>query len=139
MGEATIALRPETVAERPALEGYVDRRVAFGIRPEDLEDAALVPDTSRHARLSSQVDIREDMGAEVYLHLPLPAEPVMSAPVAEEGDAHPETEEPPPAFVARVDRDTRAREGEPIELVVDTTRLHFFDLETGVAIAGERN
>jgi len=134
MGEATIALRPETVAERPALEGYVDRPLAFGIRPEDLEDAALVPDTSRHARLSSQVDIREDMGAEVYLHLPLPAEPVMSGPVAEEGDDPPETEEPPPAFVARVDRDTRAREGEPIELVVDTTRLHFFDLETGIAI-----
>ena len=42
--------------------------------------------------------------------------------------------EPPPAFVARVDRDTRAREGEPIELVVDTTRLHFFDLETGAAV-----
>ena len=134
MGESTIALRPETVSERPALEGYVDRPLAFGIRPEDLEDAALVPDTSRHARLSSQVDIREDMGAEVYLHLPLPAEPVMSRPVAEEGDAQPETEEPPPAFVARVDRDTRAREGEPIELVVDTTRLHFFDLETGVAV-----
>ncbi len=134
MGEATIALRPETVAERPALEGYVDRPLAFGIRPEDLEDAALVSDTSRHARLSSQVDIREDMGAEVYLHLPLPAAPVMSGPVAEEGDEPPETDEPPPAFVARVDRDTRAREGKPIELVVDTTRLHFFDLETGVAV-----
>ena len=131
MGEATIELRPETVSERPALEGYVDRRLAFGIRPEDLEDAALVPDASRHARLSSQVDIREDMGAEVYLHLPLPAEPVMSEPVAE---GHDGADERPPAFVARVDRDTRAREGEPIELVVDTTRLHFFDLETGVAI-----
>jgi len=58
----------------------------------------------------------------------------MSGPVAEEGDDPPEAEEPPPAFVARVDRDTRAREGEPIELVVDTTRLHFFDLETGIAI-----
>ena len=131
MGEATIELRPETVSERPALEGYVDRRLAFGIRPEDLEDAALVPDASRHARMSSQVDIREDMGAEVYLHLPLPAEPVMSEPVAEGQDG---ADERPPAFVARVDRDTRAREGEPIELVVDTTRLHFFDLETGVAI-----
>ena len=74
------------------------------------------------------------MGAEVYLHLPLPAEPVMSGPVAEEGDDPPQADEPPPAFVARVDRDTRAREGEPIELVVDTTRLHFFDLETGVAV-----
>ena len=58
----------------------------------------------------------------------------MSGPVAEEGDDPPEADEPPPAFVARVDRDTRAREGEPIELVVDTTRLHFFDLETGVAV-----
>jgi multiple sugar transport system ATP-binding protein len=138
MGEATIPLRPETVASRPALEGYVDRQIAFGIRPEDLEDAALVPDASQRARLSSQVDIREDMGAEVYLHLPLPAEPVMSEPVAEDRDDAPEADERPPAFVARVDRDTGAREGEPIELVVDTTRLHFFDLETGVAIADER-
>ena len=139
MGEATIELRPETVAERPALEGYVDRPLAFGIRPEDLEDAALVPDASSRARLSSQVDIREDMGAEVYLHLPLPAEPVMTEPVTEEQrDDAPEADERPPAFVARVDRDTRAREGEPIELVVDTTRLHFFDLETGVAISDGR-
>jgi multiple sugar transport system ATP-binding protein len=134
MGEATIALRPQTVAERPALEGYVGRALAFGIRPEDLEDAALVPDASRHARLATRVDIREDMGAEVYLHLPLPAEAVLSEPVATGHDDVAEADERPVAFVARVDRDTRAREGEPIELVVDTTRLHFFDLETGLAI-----
>jgi multiple sugar transport system ATP-binding protein len=134
LGEVTLALRPETVAERPALEGYVGRPLAFGIRPEDLEDAALVPDASRHARLSTQVDIREDMGAEVYLHLPLPAEAVASEPTATPHDHVAEADERPVAFVARVDRDTRAREGEPIELVVDTTRLHFFDLETGLAI-----
>jgi multiple sugar transport system ATP-binding protein len=134
MGEVTLALRPETVAERPALEGYVGRPLAFGIRPEDLEDAALVPDASRHARLSTKVDIREDMGAEVYLHLPLPAEAVASEPTATPHDRVAEADERPVAFVARVDRDTRAREGEPIELVVDTTRLHFFDLETGLAI-----
>jgi multiple sugar transport system ATP-binding protein len=134
MGEVTLALRPETVAERPALEGYVGRPLAFGIRPEDLEDAALVPDASRHARLSTQVDIREDMGAEVYLHLPLPAEAVASEPTATPHDHVAEADERPVAFVARVDRDTRAREGEPIELVVDTTRLHFFDLESGLAI-----
>jgi multiple sugar transport system ATP-binding protein len=134
MGEVTIALRPETVAERPALEGYVGRPLAFGIRPEDLEDAALVPDASRHARLSTQVDIREDMGAEVYLHLPLPAEAVASEPTVTVHDDVAEADERPVAFVARVDRDTRAREGEPIALVVDTTRLHFFDLESGLAI-----
>jgi len=133
LGETSITLRAETVAERPALEGYVGREVAFGLRPEDLEDAALVPG-AEGARLSSHVDIREDMGSEVYLHLPLPAEPVPTEPVADPAADDTEGEERPPAFVARVDRDTRAREGEPIELVVDTTRLHFFDLESGVTI-----
>ena len=37
-------------------------------------------------------------------------------------------------FVARLDRETRAREREQIELAVDTRRMHFFDPERGVAI-----
>ena len=37
-------------------------------------------------------------------------------------------------FVARVDRETRAREGGEIELVVDPKRLHFFAIETGLGI-----
>ena len=38
-------------------------------------------------------------------------------------------------FVARVDRESSAREGDRIEVAVDTRMLHFFDLETGEAIA----
>jgi hypothetical protein len=37
-------------------------------------------------------------------------------------------------FVARVPRETTAREGEQAHLGVDTRRLHFFDLETGEGI-----
>jgi ABC-type sugar transport system ATPase subunit len=37
-------------------------------------------------------------------------------------------------WVARLDRDTRAAEGEKVELAVDTARLHFFDSETGEGI-----
>jgi multiple sugar transport system ATP-binding protein len=37
-------------------------------------------------------------------------------------------------FVARLDPRTRAQEGQQVELVVDTTRLHFFDAETGLGI-----
>jgi hypothetical protein len=40
-------------------------------------------------------------------------------------------------FVARVDRSTRAREGRPLELLVDTRRLHFFEPETGRGIYGD--
>ena len=38
-------------------------------------------------------------------------------------------------FVARVGRESGAREGDRIEVAVDTRLLHFFDLETGSAIA----
>ena len=41
--------------------------------------------------------------------------------------------------IARLNPRTRARKGEPIELVVDTNRLHFFDLEDSAAIYSKSN
>jgi multiple sugar transport system ATP-binding protein len=41
-------------------------------------------------------------------------------------------------FVARLDPRTRAQEREPIELVIDTARLHFFDPDTGLGIDNGR-
>ena len=37
-------------------------------------------------------------------------------------------------FLARLNPRTTAKEGEPLELVVDVSRLHFFDPETGLGI-----
>jgi hypothetical protein len=37
-------------------------------------------------------------------------------------------------FIARLERGTRAREGDRLDVAVDTRRLHFFDLETGTGI-----
>ena len=134
LGEASLRLDAATLSARPALAGYVGRELALGIRPEDVEDAELHGGTPNGARLSARVDIRENMGSEVFLHLPSPAPSVLTDAVKEAlGDAADE-EERRPAFVARVDRASRAREGEQIDLVVDRARLHFFDLETGAAI-----
>jgi hypothetical protein len=36
-----------------------------------------------------------------------------------------------------VERGIAAREGEATRLVVDTARLHFFDLDTGESLTGE--
>jgi multiple sugar transport system ATP-binding protein len=133
-GQETVELDSATIAKRLRLMGYAGREVALGIRPEDVEDAALVGGAPAASRFSSRVDIREDMGSEVYLHLPAPAAPVLDDSVREALEEAAEEEERRPAFVARVDRATQAREGEPIELAVDTTRLHFFDLDSGEAI-----
>ena len=44
MGDQRLTLDPQTLADRPALAAYEGKNVILGIRPEDLEDAALVPD-----------------------------------------------------------------------------------------------
>ena len=46
------------------------------------------------------------------------------------------TREGETSIVASLDPSSRAREGEDIELTVDTMRLHFFDLESAAAING---
>jgi multiple sugar transport system ATP-binding protein len=111
-------------------------RIILGVRPEDLEDAAFVGDVLVGRRLSAQVDIREDMGSEVYIHFGVAGKAVrgedVRAAVGEEAAEVAEVKGN--VWVARVDRDTSAQEEGKVELVVDTTRLHFFDPETGDAI-----
>jgi multiple sugar transport system ATP-binding protein len=140
LGEHRLAL-DDVLATRPAIAGYEGRRVILGIRPEDLEDASLTENVAPDRRLSAGVDIREDMGAEVFVHFAVAAPAVRGADVrAAVGDEaieataqHARTEGS--LFVARVDRASPAREGDRLDLAVDTRRLHLFDVETGLAIA----
>jgi multiple sugar transport system ATP-binding protein len=148
-GPHRLSVPPETLDATPGLAGYAGRRVVLGIRPEDLEDAATLYESRSDRRMSVVCDIREDLGSEVYVHFNVTAEPVHTSEVIEAlvvDDA--EDEEARIAadrargvgatFVARLDRTTRAREREELELEVDVTRLHFFDPETGVRIGDAR-
>jgi multiple sugar transport system ATP-binding protein len=136
-GDHLLRVGARAAADRPALTGYVGRRVLLGIRPEDVEDATLVAHAPADRTLAAATDIREDMGAEVYVHLSLGVQPVrrpdVEEAIAEEG-AEPGALAPAAAFVGRLGRGTEAREGEPLRIVVDTDRLYFFDPESGRAI-----
>ena len=135
----TLRSVPDAVAAaRPGLNAYEGKPVVLGIRPEDLEDAALAREPG--AALDIEVDIREDMGSEVYVHFAVPGEPVETAEVLEAmqeedvaGAVHERMRRGVP-FIARLDRGTKAREGERLRLAVNTARLHFFDPDTGLGI-----
>ena len=127
-------------AQRPALEQFVGRQVILGIRPEDIEDAALSSSKPEDRRLSAVADICEDMGSEILVHFGVGAAPVRGADVAAAVGAEAieataeQAREKGNLFVARLERGTHAREREQIELAVRTDRLHFFDPETGAGI-----
>jgi multiple sugar transport system ATP-binding protein len=134
-GDNALHVDGDVLEARPALRGFEGRSVILGLRPEDIEDAAAAgaPDGRR---LSATVDIREDMGSEVFIHFGVAGKAVrgsdVKAAVGEEAAEVAETKGN--VWVARVDRDTAAEEGGNVELVVDTSRLHFFEPESGDAI-----
>jgi multiple sugar transport system ATP-binding protein len=131
---------PASLSEsRPGLERYEGKTVVLGIRPEDLEDASLARFGTDDV-IGAVVDIREDMGAEVFAHFRVDADAVESEEVLEAM----EEEDVPGAvrermrggvpFIARLERSTTAREGDRLDIAVDTRRLHFFDPDTGAGI-----
>ena len=72
LGESVLPLPRTLLARRPSLAGYVGRELVVGIRPEDIEDAELVP-SANGASLPVQVKLAEALGAEVIAHFPLGA------------------------------------------------------------------
>ncbi len=127
------------VRGRPALEQHVGHRVILGVRPEDLDDAR-VTGRGDGGTIAAVVDIREDLGSEVLVHFGVGAPAVrgedVEAALGEEAleATSEQARRKGSLFTARVTRESAAREGEPIELAVNTSRLHFFEVETGNAI-----
>jgi multiple sugar transport system ATP-binding protein len=79
------------------------------------------------------------MGSEVFVHFRVDAPPLrgedVRAAVGEEAlAATADATRSGTLFVARVDRESRAREGDAIRLSVDGRRLHFFDIASGAAV-----
>jgi multiple sugar transport system ATP-binding protein len=124
--------------QHPALEKYLGRTVVTGIRPEHLEDAALVPGAAPESVIEVTVELREELGAEVNAHCTVGVAPLQVAAVAI-GDSEPdaaEIEEVPqiPAIIARLDPRTAIREGERARVHVDLDSLHFFDPDSGESL-----
>jgi multiple sugar transport system ATP-binding protein len=144
VGDAALALDDRVVSARPALERYVGRRVVLGIRPESLEDAALEPDTPDDRKLHGVVVLREPLGAEIVAHFDVDARPALTEDVRELArdvgqeaavrKAAEEEQGQTTTMVGRFGPRSRARTGDVIDVAVDTSTVHLFDLETGLGI-----
>ena len=53
---------------KPAIESYAGKDILFGIRPEDIGSERAESDANAPS-ISAKVEVREPMGAEIYLHL----------------------------------------------------------------------
>jgi multiple sugar transport system ATP-binding protein len=136
-GPHDIRIDSRLAASRPTLEGYDGRRVVLGVRPQNIEDSSLVDTGDTDSTIDATVELREDLGAEVDVHVgidaPVPAlEAVIEA--TESADATGVTGRPEGIFVARLGPGTEAREGRDVKLWLDPRALHFFDPDSGAAL-----
>jgi multiple sugar transport system ATP-binding protein len=134
LGEIVLPLPSSLVARRPGLAHYAGREVVVGIRPEDIEDASLVP-SANGSSVPVRITLAEALGSEVIAHFPLGGE---VEPVAVEGAPDsPSLEAATDSGVlltARLSPRSGARSGQPLRVSIDVERLHFFDPETDQAI-----
>ena len=140
LGDERLTLDEEVLETRPALTSYEGRDVIVGIRPEELEDAALDPDARSDRRLKGKLELREALGSEVMAHVAVRARPAVTEDVRELAadmeapEDHVEPRGDATTIVGRFGSRSKVREGEQIEMVVDTRGLHFFDPTTGLGI-----
>ena len=123
LGSQTLQLPAAVFERRPALRNASDRPLIVGIRPEDLQDAALAP--PGHGLLKAKAVLVELLGAELMVHFVIDAPTVDAGDpdaVKEIGDEH--------ASVGRFDPRSPVSTGDIVEAAVTLENLHFFDPET---------
>jgi multiple sugar transport system ATP-binding protein len=124
--------------------GRGDRKLIAGIRPEDFEDATKVDRETqgRGTTFSAKLDLVEAMGAEFYAHFGVDAQQPRSSDLRElvddAGGVAEKSDSGDTVVVARLSPESRARTGEPAELWLDATKLHFFDADSGQALTHTR-
>src|ERR1700730_5692207 len=126
-GEVTLT-QPvhDVLAQHPTAE-----KIIVGVRPEHLQDAALIDGYQRISALTFEVkvDMVESLGADKYVYFTTEGCVVQSDQLSElDGESARKEHE----FVARVPAASNSAKGKALELAFDTSKLAVFDAETGV-------
>jgi multiple sugar transport system ATP-binding protein len=93
-------------------QGYVNKEVVLGIRPEDIHDEPVFIQSSQDTTVKATIEVSELMGAETMLYSNIAGI----------------------NFVARVDSRTDIKPNQTIELAFDMNKSHFFDKNSELRI-----
>jgi len=94
------------------LSPYVDKEVIFGIRPEDIYDKLFVSEAPSENTIKATCEVIEPMGSEIYLHLNTGRN----------------------SLVAKVGGHNRPVLNQDMALVLDMSKVHFFDKDSDITI-----
>jgi multiple sugar transport system ATP-binding protein len=142
VGERQLWLGEVEAGVAARLESYAGQTIVAGIRPESLEDAALMPDAPAERRLRGVVTLREALGSDALVHFTVDGSRGLASHVREL--AH-DIEDPAQleeldrgerqaTFIGRFHPQTGVRAGEPVEVGIQPGALTLFDPETGQRI-----
>ncbi|ASK60890.1 sugar ABC transporter ATP-binding protein [Virgibacillus phasianinus] len=93
-------------------QGFVDKEIILGIRPEDIHDEPLFIESTPETKITATIEVAELMGAETYLY----------SKVHEQD------------FIARIDSRSDINGGERLDLAFDMNKAHFFNPENELRI-----
>ena len=134
-----LAVPPQTFDAKPGLANYLGKKIILGIRPSDFEDASLTSPGPAVVRVTAGVT--EELGSEIIVIFTIDAPPVEHVSIAQAAETADEADDAVTAlaggktvWTARVSKESRVKHGAPLELLVDTRYLQFFDPTSGLSI-----
>jgi len=137
LGNETLAVPESVMATRPALASYVNKPVVVGVRPEDIEDAAIAGSGTGRT-LSAIAELVEPLGSDVMVYLsvdiPTASEHGDLAELAKDAGDVPLELSDKSTIIARFSPRSAVNVGARVSITVATDRLHFFEPQSGAAI-----
>jgi multiple sugar transport system ATP-binding protein len=137
-GSYKLPVPDAVMTERAGLDDYIGKDVILGIRPSDFEDATLAE--AGWSKMPVTAGVTEDLGSEIHVLFTIDCPQVEHASISqavagEEGDdASLPLDGDKAKWTARVASRSPVKPGRAIELAVDTSKLQFFDPQSGLSI-----
>ena len=133
-----VSLNRSVFSAHPRLASYAETQLVVGIRPEAFEIESAISERDGLATVGADADLVEQLGSEAYVHFSKPVPPVITPDIRElleDEGSNVSSLGNSTKFVARVNPDFAPRAGEGLRLVLDVSKLHFFDSQTGISIS----